>query len=407
MKRFFCAVTLLALLCAVGLTACTNGQSGAQKRVENSISYYYTEADTSTRFICNNTLLEDKLGGEADAIMTCDGTVGIARIGTGLYRIDNDGVLMVHPAGVDRALLSLDGSKIVFTTATEVHVYDHVTDEREDIKPASVTKVLSIVISPDGGTVGYSVRSSDGNWYAYAHTNGESRKLANNAYLVGIADGGEFWYYLTPSAQLYYASDKGEKLIAEEVSNMLDFNRDMSEILFDTNGVTYMSIGGKSARRLISGVSVLTTAGAYFSTQGGDDCIARVRECDTLTGCVYYNYSSDNNEDNPRTLYNLWYVNSARKAVQLAKGAYQFGISEDGKTLTCLVDDTVYKMDINDPKTAKTVANNVYSYLSSRDARSCYCIGYDRILYYVADGAAPVSLLFQTWSSYKSSSGRN
>ena len=155
-------------------------------RYDNSITYFYSDADGATRFFVNDKLLDDGISGHADAFLSCDGTVGIARGGSGLYRIDGEGIKKIYPAGVDRALLSLDNSMIVFTTATEVHVYDHGTGSIEDIKPEGVTGIASIAISPDGSTVGYSIKSKDGNFYAYAYENGESRKLSNDAYLVAI-----------------------------------------------------------------------------------------------------------------------------------------------------------------------------------------------------------------------------
>ena len=394
MKRIFTVIVLAAVLSAfaLGVCGCSAG-GGVVERVNNSISYCYTPADTSSRFFCNAKQLEDKLGGEVEAFLTCDGTVGIARVGTGLYRIDENGVLMVHPAGVDRALLSLDSTKIVFTTATEVHIYDHVTGAIEDVKPEGISSVLSIVLSPDGGTVGYSVRYDDGSIRAYSYSRGQSRRLSDNAYIIGIADGAEYWYYLTPGADLYYASGKRDKKLGAETADMFDFNIDLSEVVFDMNGVTYMSVNGGSAKRLVDGASLFTTAGSYFSTQGGADSTAHVRNCSTMTNCVYYTYGSDNNEDNPRSVYSLWYVNSLRRATKLAGGAYQFSISENGDRLACLVDETVYSMDITDPGTAKPVCYNVYSYLAASDLGSYYCIGYDRKLYYIAGGAQPRELL--------------
>jgi len=395
--RTFAVTVLLCCIClgsAVLFAGCAGSSGSAYgARVENSISYYYTAEDTSTRFICNDNLLESKLGGEADAFLTCDGTVGIARVGTGLYRIDKDDLVMVYPAGVDRALLSLDSKKIVFTTATEVHIYNSEADELIDVKPEGVTNVLSIVLSPDGRSVGYSVRSSDGNIYAYVYENGESRKLSNNAYIIGVADNAAWWYYLTPEADLYYANASKEKLIGSQTSNMVDFNRDLSEVLFDMNGVTYFSKQGKSAKRLAAGTSLFTTAGACSSSQGGSDCTAHVRDCGTLLNCVYYNYLAVSGDEGSRATYNLWFVNASCKSKELAKGAYQFSIERDGGHMTCLVDDGLYRMNIDDPGTAKLICSNVYSYIATEDAGRIYCVGYDRKLYIISKLGKPEAVL--------------
>ena len=124
---------------------------------ENSIARYYADEEGATRFIVNSELLENKLAGSVDSFLSCDGKVGIARAGTGLYRVDKDGVLKIYPAGVQSAVLSLDNRLIVFATATELHIYDHKTGELTDLKPEGVKAVPYIAVSPDGNTVGYTV----------------------------------------------------------------------------------------------------------------------------------------------------------------------------------------------------------------------------------------------------------
>ncbi len=389
-----CALSVIAL--AVFAAGCAGGGGKgreASRPFSDSISYYYTGADTSTRFICNSTLLADKLGGEPEAFLTCDGTVGITRVGTGLYRVDKDGVLMIHPAGVNRALLSLDGNIIVFTTATEVHVYDHRTGQVQDIKPDGAASVKSIVLSPDGGTVGYTVRSADGSLTAYAYSDGASRRLSDNAYIIGVADGAAWWYYLTPDADVYYAADGGQKRIGSDASTVFEFNRDLSEVTFDMNGVTYFSMGGRSAKRIAEGKSVFPTAGPCSSAQGGEDCTAYVRDCGSLFDAVFYSCRAAVDDELDRNVYDLWYVSGTGKVTALARGAYQFAVQTDGNKLTCLVDSTLYRMDTDDPSTSKSVCTNVYTFAVSRDGSEIYCIGYDRKLYYIKDLGKPKELL--------------
>lgn len=385
---------MLALLCTalILLPGCSK-KGGAEKRLENNIAYYYTPEDTSTRFICNNTLLEDKLGGEVDAFLTCDGSVGIARVGTGLYRVDESGVLMIYPAGVDRALLTADNSRIVFTTATEVHTYDHSTGELSAVDPEDAVSILSIVASPDGGTVGFTAKYADGTFACFAYENGESRKLTNGGYIIGIADNADFWYYLTADAEFHYAASGKDKLLGKDAASLFEFNRDMTEAAFDMNGVTYLSRNGGSAKRLIEGESVLATAGECTCTQGGEGCTAYVRQCDSLLGAVFYDYKSAKNEDDQRTVYDLWYVDGGCRATALARGAYQFSISKDRQTLVCLLDGSLYRMSIDDPGTAVQVAGNVYSYVASADLGRLYCIGYDRTLYCIEDFGKPERLM--------------
>lgn len=378
------AVMIIAAALSIG-AACT--QVNDVMRYDNSITYFYSDADGATRFFVNDKLLDEGISGHADAFLSCDGTVGIARGGSGLYRIDGEGIKKIYPAGVDRALLSLDNSMIVFTTATEVHVYDHGTGSIEDIKPEGVTGIASIAISPDGSTVGYSIKSKDGNFYAYAYENGESRKLSNDAYLVAIGDKAAFWYYVRPSdVSLYHAGPSGERRIGTNVSSLMEFNRSLTEVTFDMNGVTYYSVDGSAAKTLIEGASVYSTAAECESLQGGESCQASVKGVSSLFNSIFYGFRTDSSDEKARTMYDIWYVDAGKKATALVRGAYQFGVSEDRQRLFCLVDDEVYSMNVKDPGDRERVCASVYSFSVSRDGARFYCIGYDMGLYYT-DGA--------------------
>lgn len=382
---------LAALLLAAALPMA--GCSGVNEiqRYQNSINYVFTSTDAATRFFANDKLLEQRIAGHVDSFLSCDGKVGIARAGTGLYRVDGDGILKIYPAGVDRALLSLDNNIIVFTTATEVHIYDHRTGKLDDIKPEGVVGVASIVISPSGSTVGYSIKNTEGSFCAYAYENGESRKLSDDAYIMGIADKADFWYFIRPeNAELFYASGNSEKRLGSNVSSLLEFNRDLTEVTFDMYGETYASLKGSEAKALVEDVSVFSTAAECESIQGGESCQASVKACGTLFGEVFYSFRNSSENENARTVYDLYYIDGSRKVTDLVKGTYQFAITEDRSRINCLVDDAVWSMDSKNPGKREQIAQSVYSFCVSRDGGSYYFIGYDLKFYYSDGKGDPV-----------------
>lgn len=368
------------------------------KEYEHNINYFYADEEGVTRFLVDSEMLEDRIPGHVDSFISCDGTVGIVRAGTGLFRVDREGVVKIYPAGVLRALLSLDGQKIVFTTATEVHIYDHADGQLEDIKPEAAASIASIVISPDGRTVGYSVKNATGEHTAFAHTAGESRVLGENAYITAIGDDAGFWYYVEPdSVALCYAKGKKVKRIGEGVSGQLEFNRDLTEVTFDMNGTTYYSVKGSSAKPIVKDESVFAAMAACESMQGGESCRSAVKDCSSVFGGVYYSFKTSSTDPNARKIYSLWYVDSNRRAALLANGAYGFSLTKDGGRLSVLMADNVlYMMQANDPKTAQTVSKNVYSYNMSRDGGRFYCLGYDLGLYYIEGSAPAVQLAKNT-----------
>ncbi|MCR5808302.1 MAG: hypothetical protein K6G56_01930 [Clostridiales bacterium] len=387
------ALAAAAAALAVGLLLDVNAKKLSYKPYEHSITYFYADREGSTRFFVDSALLENKIAGRVDEFISCDGAVGAARAGTGLYRIDKDGVILVHPAGVQNALISLDGNVIVFTTATEVHIYDHRTGKVEDIKPDSAMSIASIVVSPDGKTVGYTVKNADGGLYAYAHENGESRKIANDALIMAVGDGAKFFYYVTPDdVALFYATPERARKLGTGVSSLLEFNRDLTEVTFDMNGVTYYSVKGSRAKTLVEGASVFSTVAECGSSQGGSGLTAQVKDASTLFNAVFYSFKNSSSDTEARTIYDLYYVNGHKNVTALARGAYQFALSGDRKTLSCLMGNELYAMDSDDPKTAEKVCSNVYSYSMDKGGRIFYCIGGDLGFYYAERGGQTLKM---------------
>jgi hypothetical protein len=388
------ALAVIAVIAAAIALDMRGNRRAEAKRYEHSINCFYSDEEGVTRFVVDSVVLEDRVSGRVDSFLSCDGSAAIVRAGTGLYRVDREGVLLVHPAGVDLALLSLDNNVIVFTTATEVHIYDHHTGKVEDVKPDGVTGIASIVLSPNGGTVGYTVKTAEGAFVSYAHENGESRLLRENAYIAAIADGAEFYYYVEPNeAALNYVSDSRVRKIGVGVSGIIEFNRELTEAAFDMNGVTYYSVEGGAAKTLIAGESVYSMAAECESVQGGGSLTASVKDCSSLFGCLFYSKKTSSEDKDAAPVYDLWYVDGLKRETALVRGALEFELTDDGGRLSCLLSDgKVYLMDADDPAAAGIVCYNVASYDMDGRGRDFYCIGKDNALYCVSGGAQPVKL---------------
>lgn len=393
------AVLAVIAVIAAAIALDMRGNRRAEaKPYEHSINCFYSDEEGSTRFVVDSVTLGDRVGGRIDSFLSCDGSAAIVRAGTGLYRVDREGVLLVHPAGVDLALLSLDNDIIVFTTATEVHIYDHRTGKVEDVKPEGVTGIASIVLSPDGGTVGYTVKTAEGAFVSYAHENGESRLLRENAYIAAIADGADFYYFIEPGeASLNYVSGGRARRIGSGVSGIIEFNRDLTEAAFDIDGVTHYSVKGGAAKALIAGESVYSMAAECESVQGGGSLTASVKDCSSIFGCLFYSKKSSSENENAGAVFDLWFVNGLKRAKALVRAARKFEVTDDGGRLSCLMSDNkVYVMESDDPATAEVVCFNVENYNMSGDGMDYYCIGLDHALYYVTERAQPVKLAGST-----------
>lgn len=395
MKKKTWIIIIIAAVLALGAIAAAivldtaGNKTAVTKPRLHSLTSFYSDTDGVTRFVADSKVLDGYIAGSVDAFLTCDGTVGAARAGTGLYRVDGEGITMVHPVGVDRIALSLDGRLIVYTTATELHIYDHSTGKVTDIKPEDIYGIASIVISPSGSTVGYSVKSTDGSFYAYSYEDGKSTLLMKDAYIMAVADGAEFYYYIEPDGVgLYYARGRNAKKLGTDVAGLLEFNRDLTEVLFDMNGASFVSVNGGTARELIKGYSVYCASALCESVQGGESCSSSVKDRSTLFDGIFYAVKTSDEASRPA--YDVWYVDGKLREQALVLGTDQFFVTEDGRELSCIVDRTLYSMEVRNFENREKIASNVWSFGMTRDGGEYYCIGYDLALYYVKKGAVPV-----------------
>ncbi|MBQ4168137.1 MAG: hypothetical protein II590_08075 [Clostridia bacterium] len=341
------------------------GRKASSRPYEHNINYFYSDEESTTRFVADAEVLTDKLIGKVDSFLSCDGTYALVRSGTALYGVDKSGVRNLYSAGVDLALLSLDGKKAVFTTATEVHILDLASGGMEDIKPDGIKGISSIVVSPDGNTVGYTVKTGSGQ-DSYVFENGASRLLRENACIAAAADSAAFWYFADPAdGSLWYASGKREVKLASSFTGMLEFSRDLKEVLFDSGGETLVSRAGGRAKPIAEGESLFMAGVCCSSVQGGAAVVSEVKDTDTLLGRLYYSYRSSS--EGARTVYDIYYVNARGGEKLIAKNAYKFYEGEGGRLGVLMADGKLYDMKTGDPKEASLVASGAADFCTAGD----------------------------------------
>ncbi|MBO4385035.1 MAG: hypothetical protein J5854_06415 [Clostridia bacterium] len=389
LKIIVIAVAVLAVLgVAAAVTADIIARKETVKLCEHSISYYYKDDEGSTRFFYDGVLLDGSVAGYVSAFLSCDGSVGIFSAGTELYRVDGQGIKKIFPAGVLRAALSLDNNTIVFTTSTQLHIYRSDTDSIETVKPDGISGIPAIAAANDGSAVAYTVTAPDGKYAAYIHENGESRLLAEDAYVLAVGENAKTVWYMKPeNSALYRMKGSRTKLIAENVSGLVEFNRDLSEAIFDVGGVTNYSRNGSRAKVLVEGASVYTTKPQCASTNGGEAATGSVADCSTLFNCVFYTPLTSS-QDQSQKSYNVYFIDRFCRSRELAIGAASFSIYGDKVAL--IVDRALYTMDRGDPGTAVKLADGVFSFSVKNDG-TFYVLALDQKLYYL-EGSSSLPL---------------
>ena len=405
MKKKTVALTVAAAVFIVALVAVTiliNAHTGRvpdSKLREHSFSHFYTPEEARTHFLADSTALSDNIAGNIDAYLSVDGTVEIIRAASALYRADKDGILLIYPAAVDRAVLSLDNRYMLFNTPSKVIVYDHGTGgnpEELNGLPDDFKKVMSLAISPNGYTYAVSVLEKDGltlNTYICVNSTPEiSNKTftlyKENSCICAVSDDGQTAYYMEAigtelTKNLYRVKNGKEKLIAENAEANFEINRDLTEITFDIDNKTYCSKNGGKPK-LLTGVSCFSNAGKCYSLMGGELADVRLKDTDTLLNSVFYTYYPAKDETGMTyAAYDLFFVNSGCKSVPLVKGATQFNVSPDEKDLLMLVDSDLYSVSVFEPEKPVLLFSNVYTYCADYEMKNIYFIDTNAVLWHL------------------------
>lgn len=138
--------------------------------MQHKILHYYSEKDSTSYFFVDGKKLEDRIGSGISTFLSVDGTSAAVIAATALYRVDANGIILVYPAAVTRAVLSMDGKSILFATATKAFLYSSDTGETTEFEGIEAETVLSLALSEDAKTAAVTVRSKgrkDGDLYLF------------------------------------------------------------------------------------------------------------------------------------------------------------------------------------------------------------------------------------------------
>lgn len=384
----FLAFGLAAAAC-LGLAACV--KKSDDPKLEHSLTRFYCGEDTMTYFYADGQKLEDKIAGNITKLTSVDGQSGIMTAATALYHIDETGILKIYPAAVSNAVLSLDGRYALFATAQRVFLYDNESKQYEQVLEVEAKRIISLALSPDGSAGGAAIVTDDDRIESYVIKNGSSELYGEDKLLFAVSDGGAISYYLeapdgTTTGSLHCVKNGRDSLIAENASSYFELNRDLTEITFDINEKTHISLNGGKAKKLVD-ASVFSYKGEQYSGQGGDAVTVLLKNTDTLLDSVFYtNVTGEDQSGNRYAQYSCWYVNSSLSVNKLVGGTDQFQVSENGKELLCVVDGGLYRVSAYNPKKPELVAGSCYSFCAAPDLGTIYSIDPNGNLRIIGEG---------------------
>ena len=132
LSMLLCAAMLLSM--AAMLSGCTRSGKNDSPALQHKILHYYSEKDSTSYFFVDGKKLEDRIGSGISTFLSVDGTSAAVIAATALYRVDANGIILVYPAAVTRAVLSMDG-KSILSQAAEVKQRIGVSPQETAVAP--------------------------------------------------------------------------------------------------------------------------------------------------------------------------------------------------------------------------------------------------------------------------------
>lgn len=368
---------LAALLAAalLLLIACSIKQESP--KLEHNLLFFFNEAENATSFYADDKRLDNRIGGSISNLASVDGTEGLVIASSSLYRINTDGLLKIYPAAVTNAVPALLGGKILFATATMVHLYDEAAKDYVKLEGIEADSIVDLALSPSGSSAGITVLKGD-SMVGYIYSNGSVREYGKRC-IVALSDDAKTVYYLDTldkelTGVLHREKDGKDSVISNEASPYFELNRDLTEITFDVKGKTHISRNGEAARKLVDS-SVFSFAGAQRSAMGGKACTTLLKNTNTLLNGIFYsNTVGEDSGGNKYDMYNIYHIDGSLNASALALGATQFSVSSDSKHILTIVDDALYTVSAYNPRSPELIANNIYTFCCADDLSDVHCL---------------------------------
>ncbi len=349
-----------------------------------------------------------------------DGKAVVFESDGSLYEIKGDKA-KAFAEDVDKYSISLYGDSVVYSVedniTTTSYYYAKVGEKsvrffESEVELLGGKLLISYVISPDGESIAYTA-SEDGETNLYYFNGKKSTKIAEcGGSVVGMSNGGKYIYVSElegiASAMLYVYNQKGK---CEEIGSCIPkfwLNLDGTEIMYHSDGKTYVSSKGKEAVKVASAELTLRGPG-YINTYTALLSVAAVTEIMpvesffehiyTYGTAAYYVSKNENNncklvrsdstsffiDDSAEYLYyfeddTLMCLEIAKceraedKAKEIAEDVERFVVSSDRKYLYYISDDELYVVNGKKGGKAKVIASDVVNYklVISRDDHVYY-----------------------------------
>lgn len=265
------AVLLILISAVFGLIG---GRSGDYTFLKQEVSYFSNADGDQTVLFVNGKALGKTIPGDVKKVdSSIDGLVTLFRAEEGERAVYYTlrGKILTQAAGSedwDFVMLSDSGEGIAYTVEGEdeatLYLYD--VSRKKSTRVDSAPHISCTALAPDGESLTYVAWDDYADMTGYFFNGKKSVELGEGVAPFGLSDGGKYIYDLARdedgSAAINLYNKKGKKVreIGEvDPIALRSFNEDHTQLLYDCDEDTYITVNGKAGKLFCSGGAIPLT----------------------------------------------------------------------------------------------------------------------------------------------------
>lgn len=383
-KYIIAAIVIVALIAAISLVLKLTGSPGSSLS-ENIIYLYQAEEQvlvqsprkdiaTLEGFLATYEYSLDKTKA---AFIISEDEGSFHDDGGTLYIADTDGVKRVAE-DVFRVDISSSGKSVAYIKDRDgdIGTLCLYKGGKTTTITADASMFASLVLSPDGNIVGYTVYDDDETTGCYY--DGKQRILGSGIVPLAISDGAKFVYF-SRNGKLYVqkGDNSGTRENYGEYNLIMGFNKDLSQIVFSAftgnEHKTYLSQKGGEKIKLSGDINA-------FLLPSGTLRKGKILGIDSFAGA--FCRSSDN----------ICLIDDKFECKKVLSNVVNPQLAKDGKTIIYQKDDRVEKIDGTNENVKPTILVDEYvsEFVATDTGNAIYYLTFDDELYYLKGKNKPV-----------------
>lgn len=330
------------------------------------------------------------LDGTTAAVLISDiDTYRFGGEGTSLYLV-TDNVRFIAD-DVYYMLLSADGNAVIHlkdydseTRTVELWLYSN-GDNRRIARNMSVNH--DFAISPDGSAIAF-VTYQRGRYTGVIWRGEEIFEFGRDSSPVAVSNNAEYIYFFRNDilfVQKGIDSDHRERL-GEDISH-LHFNRDLSQVVFSSDGRTFISSGGNVREPLSGRLNYILTpdgTGAHSRWSFVTGIIKTIYGISNFTETFYVNMDGS-----------VIFINRDFETSTIVRNldiGFDVFLADDGRTITYLRRGSIFRVDgtANNATSEEIVTRDVERFVATADGRAVFFINDMNDVYFQRGMESPV-----------------